>query len=123
LSRGDACLPDGAGEINTLRGNSNWMRSREGVMACKGLGVPEEVLQAIYPIVPATSSDTGAFDSVLELLVACGRDIPEVRWPCATWRAHPHWHVCGGGCSLRAGRSARKQCARGGRPGGPRGSV
>ncbi|KAF5841354.1 hypothetical protein DUNSADRAFT_13222 [Dunaliella salina] len=54
------------------------MRSREGVMACKGLGVPEEVLQAIYPIVPATSSDTGAFDSVLELLTMCGRDIPEV---------------------------------------------
>jgi len=66
------------GEINTLRGNSNWMRSREGVMACKGLGVPEEVLQSIYPIVPATSSDTGAFDSVLELLTMCGRDIPEV---------------------------------------------
>jgi hypothetical protein len=47
-------------------------------MACKGLGLPEEVLKSIYPIVPATSSDTGAFDSVLELLTQCGRDIPEV---------------------------------------------
>jgi hypothetical protein len=32
----------------------------------------------LTPIIPSNSSDTGAFDSVLELLVHCGRDIPEV---------------------------------------------
>eukprot|EP00967_Tisochrysis_lutea_P107365 scaffold165522_cov21-Tisochrysis_lutea.AAC.1 len=83
------------GEINTLRGNSNWMRSREGVMACKGLGVPEEVLQSIYPIVPATSSDTGAFDSVLELLTMCGRDIPEGHSvPLSELRLQAHGGAC-----------------------------
>jgi len=66
------------GEINTLRGNSNWMRAREGVMACEALGLTKETLQKLTPIIPASSSDTGAFDSVLELLVQCGRSIPEV---------------------------------------------
>ncbi|GIL79137.1 hypothetical protein Vretimale_16677 [Volvox reticuliferus] len=66
------------GEINTLRGNANWMRAREGVMACLKLGLPKEVLQQLEPIIPATSSDSGAFDSVLELLTrAAGRDMPE----------------------------------------------
>ena len=32
------------GEINTLRGNVNWMRSREGIMKCTELGLPEDVL-------------------------------------------------------------------------------
>lgn len=32
------------GEINTLRGNVNWMRSREGIMKCTQLGLPEDVL-------------------------------------------------------------------------------
>ncbi|KAL6762553.1 hypothetical protein V8C86DRAFT_1824990 [Haematococcus lacustris] len=66
------------GEINTLRGNSNWMRAREGVMACRALGLEPAMMQALTPIIPANSSDTGGFDSVLELLVHCGRDIPEV---------------------------------------------
>ena len=35
------------GEINTLRGNVNWMRSREGIMKCTQLGLSEEVLQKV----------------------------------------------------------------------------
>ena len=35
------------GEINTLRGNVNWMRSREGIMKCTELGLPEDVLQKV----------------------------------------------------------------------------
>lgn len=66
------------GEINTVRGNANWITSREGVMACEALGLDKATLAALSPIVPAGSSDTGAFDSVMELLVHCGRDIPEV---------------------------------------------
>ncbi|KXZ50144.1 hypothetical protein GPECTOR_17g780 [Gonium pectorale] len=66
------------GEINTLRGNANWMRAREGVMSCLKLGLPKEVVQQLEPIIPATSSDSGAFDSVLELLArAGGREMPE----------------------------------------------
>lgn len=65
------------GEINTLRGNTNWMRAREGVMACEGLGLPQDVLERLVPVIPASSSDSGAFDSVLELLVRTGRSIPE----------------------------------------------
>ncbi|KAG2492850.1 hypothetical protein HYH03_009004 [Edaphochlamys debaryana] len=66
------------GEINTLRGNANWMRAREGAIACLKLGLPKEVVEQLEPIIPATSSDSGAFDSVLELLTrAGGRDMPE----------------------------------------------
>jgi glutamate synthase (NADPH/NADH) len=66
------------GEINTLRGNANWMRAREGIMAVEGLGLSETALAGLVPIVPASSSDSGAFDSVLELLVrGGGRDMPE----------------------------------------------
>jgi glutamate synthase (NADPH/NADH) len=42
-----SCSP---GEINTLRGNSNWMRSREGVMACKALGLDKKV--GLTPVEP-----------------------------------------------------------------------
>ncbi len=35
------------GEINTVRGNSNWMRAREGAMACLKLGLPKEVLEQV----------------------------------------------------------------------------
>ena len=35
------------GEINTLRGNVNWMRSREGIMKCTQLGLPEDILQKV----------------------------------------------------------------------------
>ena len=35
------------GEINTLRGNANWMRAREGAMACLKLGLPKEVVEQV----------------------------------------------------------------------------
>lgn len=41
------------GEINTLRGNVNWMRSREGIMKCTQLGLPEDVLLKVTASVPA----------------------------------------------------------------------
>lgn len=66
------------GEINTLRGNKNWMAAREGTMECSALGLSAEELRKVKPIIPATSSDSGSFDSVLELLVRTGRDIPAV---------------------------------------------
>ncbi|KAI7845826.1 hypothetical protein COHA_000736 [Chlorella ohadii] len=66
------------GEINTLRGNVNWMKSRQGIMKCQNLGlVQERTLQKLLPIVPPNQSDSGSFDGVLELLVRTGRDIAQ----------------------------------------------
>ncbi|KAI5818945.1 putative glutamate synthase Glt1 [Pyronema omphalodes] len=57
------------GEINTLRGNKNWMRAREGVMKSTFFG---EELERLYPIIEEGGSDSAAFDNVLELLVING---------------------------------------------------
>ncbi|KAJ2384667.1 glutamate synthase [NADH], partial [Coemansia sp. RSA 2611] len=57
------------GEINTLRGNKNWMRSREGLLQSAAFG---SALQSAFPIIDEHSSDSGAFDNVLELLVVSG---------------------------------------------------
>lgn len=57
------------GEINTLRGNKNWMRAREGLMASKVFG---EELESLYPIIEDGGSDSAAFDNVLELLTMNG---------------------------------------------------
>src|SRR5690606_31160557 len=60
------------GEINTVKGNYNWLRAREGVMRSPVLG---EDLQKLYPIVYAGQSDTATFDNCLELLVMAGYPI------------------------------------------------
>jgi glutamate synthase (NADH) len=65
------------GEINTLRGNVNWMKSRQGLMKCEALGLNQNSLDEMLPIVPPSQSDSGSFDSVLELLVRTGRDLPD----------------------------------------------
>jgi len=61
------------GEINTLRGNINWMRAREGLMQSPLLG---DDLKKILPIIREGGSDTAVFDNVLELLVMSGRTLP-----------------------------------------------
>ncbi|XP_076386960.1 uncharacterized protein LOC100882019 isoform X2 [Megachile rotundata] len=63
------------GEINTLRGNVNLMKAREGVMSSKLYG---EQLKQLYPVVEPNLSDSGAVDCVLEFLVMVGqRSLPE----------------------------------------------
>ncbi|RKP36023.1 glutamate synthase, partial [Dimargaris cristalligena] len=57
------------GEINTLRGNRNWMRAREGVMRSELFG---DDLEKLCPIIEDGGSDSAAFDNVLELLVMNG---------------------------------------------------
>jgi len=57
------------GEINTLKGNFNWMRAREGVMKSPVLG---DDLAKLYPITFEGQSDTATFDNALELLVMAG---------------------------------------------------
>ena len=57
------------GEINTVKGNFNWMRAREGVMKSPVLG---DDLKKLYPISLDGQSDTATFDNALELLVMAG---------------------------------------------------
>ena len=61
------------GEINTLKGNVNWMRSHEIRMASSAFG---EKAEDIKPIIPAGASDSSALDSVFEVLVRAGRNAP-----------------------------------------------
>jgi glutamate synthase domain-containing protein 2/glutamate synthase domain-containing protein 1/glutamate synthase domain-containing protein 3 len=63
------------GEINTVRGNINWMHARESMLAHPVFG-PD--LDKIKPIVREGGSDSASFDNVLELLVLAGRPIEEV---------------------------------------------
>jgi glutamate synthase (NADPH) large chain len=61
------------GEINTLRGNINWMHAREALCRSNILG---DDLKKILPIVVEGGSDSAIFDNVLELLVMAGRPLP-----------------------------------------------
>lgn len=61
------------GEINTLKGNVNWMRSHEIRMASAAFGTMAE---DIKPIIPSGSSDSAALDAVFEVLVRAGRNAP-----------------------------------------------
>ena len=62
------------GEINTLRGNVNWMSAREGVARSELFG---DALQDMFPVVESDVSDSGAFDNVLEFLLMTGRTLQE----------------------------------------------
>ena len=61
------------GEINTLRGNINWMKAREALLESDVLG---DDLKKILPIIREGGSDTAVFDNVLEFLVMAGRSLP-----------------------------------------------
>lgn len=61
------------GEINTLRGNKNWMAARQAVMNSPYYG---KDLKRMLPIIMEGQSDSATFDSVLELLVMSGRSLP-----------------------------------------------
>src|SRR6478735_7123463 len=60
------------GEINTVRGNRNWMAAREGTLASDELGD----LAPLLPVCTPGGSDSGSFDEVLELLHLSGRTLP-----------------------------------------------
>ena len=61
------------GEINTLRGNVNWMTARESMMSSELFG---EDLQKLFPVITPGASDTASFDNTLELLLSTGRTLP-----------------------------------------------
>ncbi|HEY8122483.1 MAG TPA: glutamate synthase central domain-containing protein, partial [Myxococcota bacterium] len=62
------------GEINTIKGNQNWMRAREGTLASRAFGAD---LQKLFPIMREGGSDSQRMDNVLEFLVRTGRELPE----------------------------------------------
>ncbi len=62
------------GEINTLRGNINWMRAREGLLESKLFG---DSIEFLKPIIVPGGSDSATIDNVFELLVLGGRSIVE----------------------------------------------
>jgi glutamate synthase (NADPH/NADH) large chain len=62
------------GEINTVKGNVNWMRAREGAMKSDVLG---EDLQKLFPLIDDFQSDTACFDDALELLLMAGYPIAQ----------------------------------------------
>ena len=61
------------GEINTVKGNRNWMRARESLLASDV--IPGD-LKRLFPIVEMSGSDSASFDEVLELLYLGGRSLP-----------------------------------------------
>ena len=76
------------GEINTIRGNRNWMQSHEIKMAATAFG---DVSDDVKPVIPAGASDTAALDAVFETLCRAGRDAPTVKLMLVpeAWIDHP----------------------------------
>src|SRR5713101_7062117 len=61
------------GEINTLKGNVNWMYARQSILSSPLFG---DDIRKLFPIVTPGGSDSATFDNVLELLYLAGREIP-----------------------------------------------
>ena len=62
------------GEINTFRGNRNWMRAREGTMRSDLFG---EDLGSVFPVIEPDCSDTSGLDNAMDFLLMTGRTLPE----------------------------------------------
>ncbi len=63
------------GEINTVRGNVNWMNARESVLATHAFG---DDIRKIFPVIQPGASDTGSLDNAVEMLTLAGRSLPHV---------------------------------------------
>jgi glutamate synthase domain-containing protein 2/glutamate synthase domain-containing protein 1/glutamate synthase domain-containing protein 3 len=61
------------GEINTLRGNENWMHARQGMLASEMFG---DDLKRVFPVIQEDGSDSAKFDNCLEFLALSGRSLP-----------------------------------------------
>ncbi len=61
------------GEINTLRGNVNWMHARQSILASPLFG---DDIKKLFPIIEPGGSDSASFDNALELLLMSGRSLP-----------------------------------------------
>jgi glutamate synthase domain-containing protein 2/glutamate synthase domain-containing protein 1/glutamate synthase domain-containing protein 3 len=63
------------GEINTIRGNANWMHARESVLKSDAFG---EDISKIFPVIVEGGSDTAMLDNAVEMLTLAGRELPHV---------------------------------------------
>ncbi|MGY0062630.1 glutamate synthase large subunit [Streptomyces sp. LZ34] len=77
------------GEINTVKGNRNWMRARESQLVSDLFG--DKALERIFPICTPDASDSATFDEVLELLHLGGRSLPHsvLMMVPEAWENHP----------------------------------
>ncbi len=77
------------GEINTLKGNVNWMYARQSVLKSELFG---DDLPKLYPIIAAGGSDSASFDNAVELLFQAGRSLPHVMAMLIpeAWAGNPH---------------------------------
>ena len=77
------------GEINTLRGNVNWMHARQSVLASPLFGAD---IKKLFPIIQPGGSDSANFDNALELLVLSGRSIQHAMAMLIpeAWSSNPH---------------------------------
>ena len=63
------------GEINTIKGNMNWMAARESVLRSDAFG---DDISKIFPVIPPGGSDTASLDNAVEMLTLAGRELPHV---------------------------------------------
>ncbi|MFQ5589103.1 MAG: glutamate synthase large subunit, partial [Nitrospiria bacterium] len=77
------------GEINTLKGNVNWMRARQGRFSSAHF---KNDLQKLFPIIDTEQSDSACFDNALEFLVMGGRSLPHAMMMLIpeAWAGNPH---------------------------------
>jgi glutamate synthase (NADPH) large chain len=77
------------GEINTLRGNVNWMHARQSLLSSPLFG---DDLKKLLPIIAPGGSDSANFDNAVELLFQAGRSIPHVMAMLIpeAWAGNPH---------------------------------
>ena len=77
------------GEINTLKGNVNWMRARQSVLRSPLFG---EDIKKLSPIITPDGSDSSNFDNAVELLFQTGRELPHVMAMMIpeAWAGNPH---------------------------------
>jgi glutamate synthase (NADPH/NADH) large chain len=91
------------GEINTLRGNVNWMTARERMLSSPLFG---DDIKKILPVIDQSGSDSAMFDNALELLVLSGRSLPHAvmmmipepwsgdEWMSREKKAFYEYHAC-----------------------------
>src|SRR5215472_9336853 len=77
------------GEINTLKGNVNWMHARQSLLSSPLFG---DDLKKLYPIIAPDGSDSANFDNAVELLLQAGRSLPHVMAMLIpeAWAGNPH---------------------------------
>src|ERR1039457_4133991 len=77
------------GEINTLKGNVNWMHARQSILQSPLFG---DDLKKLYPIIAPDGSDSANFDNAVELLLQAGRSLPHAMAMLIpeAWAGNPH---------------------------------